>query len=204
MFKQVFNRNSGKKEKSASKLPPIQNMPTSSISAGIGDYSMGSSGPTSDCSRTPSRSHSDRQQPTTPTNSNDKNNNNVAAISQNLTISSPPLILSNGDVIDHSHTWCETELYTEYDNGLLFKNARPFSDVMYCFVCDVGVGDPAHLTASVELTGTKSHRGDDTVPVYRQVFLCTQCRGAAGGTTISPRKVVISREAQLQYFSRSW
>lgn len=170
MLKQVFNRNSDKNKKgrSSSKLPPLQNMPTSSISSS--DYSMGSSGATSDCSRTPSRSHSDRQQqPTTlSNNTNNNNTNDMATLSHNLSIASPFVLSNNAaptprdnttasttttGIIDYSNEWCATELYIEYDNGLLCKNARPFGEVLYCFVCDIGVDEPTRLTASVEQTG---------------------------------------------------
>lgn len=222
MLKQVFHRNSDKRVKPGPKLPPLANLPPSSLSSTEGSA-------TSDCSRTPSRSsHSDRpippQQPLPSPTTSSQGDALTALFSHDLSLSSPAIIkplgkaLNNNtndgadalstkgaDVLDYSAQWHPTALYIEYDDGVLCKNAQPFVDVVHCFVCDIDVGT---LTPSVELTGAKSHRGV-AVPVYRQIFRCAQCIAnhvaAAQQQELCDQlhKVVISREAQLRYFSRS-
>jgi hypothetical protein len=185
MLKQVLkNRNSDKQQSDRRPRTNSQSVPPLAVDQAIqhaqrmatSSQSERSSVNDSDMSRTPS-SHSGRHSPLARTGSRP---------------STPHLDV----VLDYSGEWCEQQLYVEYSDGLLCKNARPFTRVTHCFVCDVGV-DPEsdrRLLPSVEPTGTKSHQGAH-VTVYRQVFRCHQCAQQP-----SSQVVRISRDTHQLYF----
>lgn len=98
-------------------------------------------------------------------------------------------------VLDYSEQWnMDATPYVDYEDGVLYKNAKPFENVSHCFICDQ---QPIELHASIEATGSKSRHGS-TIPVYRQVFRCEAC------VALSPdkgRQIIISSQCRDRYFS---
>jgi hypothetical protein len=114
------------------------------------------------------------------------------------------LVVANNDkgvvasvtpILDYSEQWnVGATPYVDYEDGVLYKNAKPFEQVSHCFICD---RQSSELHASVEVTGSKSRHGCD-IPVYRQVFRCERCVALSPDKT---RLIVISSQCRDRYFS---
>lgn len=64
--------------------------------------------------------------------------------------------------------------YTKHQDGLLHRNMITFDGVDFCFRCNARVANVSDLTKSIEKTGYKLN-GSEQIPVYRTIFLCTEC-----------------------------